>query len=161
LLKQRNNAVEKQNLNVDLTEYETALINSPYKDWLRISAMLKSADIEENIYDDFLINPTHYKVDNETIIYNDNWETEAEETEQARISKLHITKRDFYTYLCKPAGIDYDTLKAKIEELGMQADWDLCNNVYYGVIKEYLTDLPLGKTESEIIEVFETYTPKE
>lgn len=78
LLKQRINAVEKQNLNLDLSEYETALIKSPYKDWLRISTMLKSADIEKNIYNDFLVNPSRYKIVDDIIVYNENWQAEAE-----------------------------------------------------------------------------------
>ena len=70
-------------------------------------------------------------------------------------SELHITKLDFYTNLCLPASISYETLSAKIAELGMQAQWDLCNHVYYGVIKPFLAQLPLGKTEEEIIAIFE------
>jgi len=73
-------------------------------------------------------------------------------------SQYHITKLDFYNLFCKPANITYETLVAKIEELGMQAEWNLCNHVYYGVIKEFLTALPLGKTEDEIIEIFEKNT---
>lgn len=73
-------------------------------------------------------------------------------------ANLHITKLDFYTNLCVPAGITYDVLSAKITELGMQAQWDLCNHVYYGVIKPFLAQLPLGKTEEEIIAIFEELT---
>ena len=70
-------------------------------------------------------------------------------------SMYHITKLDFYNLFCKPIGITYDTLLAKISELNMKAEWDLCNHVYYGVIKPFLNALPLGKTEEEIIEIFE------
>ena len=81
---------------------------------------------------------------------------QAEELEeQERIANLHITKLDFYTNLCLPASISYATLSEKISELGMQAQWDLCNHVYYGVIKPFLAQLPLGKTEEEIIAIFE------
>lgn len=72
---------------------------------------------------------------------------------------LHMTKLDFYTNFCVPAGITYDILNAKIEELNMKAQWELCNHVYYGVIYPFLTALPLGKTENEIIEIFEKFTP--
>lgn len=73
-------------------------------------------------------------------------------------SQLHITKLDFFTLLIQPAGISYETLVNKINELGMQAQWNLCNHVYYGVIKPFLSALPLGKTEEEIIEIFEKHT---
>lgn len=82
---------------------------------------------------------------------------------QEKINKinamLHMTKLDFYTNFCAPAGITYEVLIAKIEELNMKAQWDLCNHVYYGVIYPFLTALPLGKTENEIIEIFEKFTP--
>lgn len=68
---------------------------------------------------------------------------------------LHITKLDFYNNFCKPVGISYADLQAKIVELDMEAEWDLCNHVYYGIIKPFLTALPLGKTEDEIVAVFE------
>lgn len=70
-------------------------------------------------------------------------------------AKLHITKLDFYNNICKPADISYSALVAKIEELNMTAEWDLCNHVYYGVIKPFLSALPTGKTEEEIIAIFE------
>lgn len=43
----------------------------------------------------------------------------------------------------------------------MQAEWELCNHVYYGIIKPFLNALPLEKTEKEIIALFEKYTPQE
>ena len=73
-------------------------------------------------------------------------------------SKLHMTKLDFFNNFCKPVGISYAALIAKISELDMQAEWELCNHVYYGVIKPFLSSLPLEKTEEEIIEIFEKYT---
>lgn len=75
--------------------------------------------------------------------------------EQTYISKLHITKLDFYNNICKPADISYTALVAKIEELNMTAEWDLCNHVYYGIIKPFLSALPTDKTEDEIIAIFE------
>lgn len=131
-----------------------------YPQWMLMYEMLSNADIDDSIFDDFVENPTHYKVADGDVVYNDNWQTEAATKEQERISKLHITKQDFYTYICVPAGITYDTLKAKIAELNMQPQWELCNHVYYGIIQPFLTALPLGKTEAEIIEIFEAHTPE-
>lgn len=70
-------------------------------------------------------------------------------------SQLHITKLDFFNNFCKPVGITIEILEAKVAELGMEADWKYCNHVYYGVIKPFLQALPLGKTEEEIIAIFE------
>lgn len=74
--------------------------------------------------------------------------------------QLHMTKLDFYNNFCKPAGITDEMLEAKIVELGMSAEWKYCNHVYYGVIYPFLKALPLGKTEDEIIKIFEELTPK-
>lgn len=126
-----------------------------YPQWVMIYEMLKSADINEEIFDDFISAPEKYKVANGEIVFNANWEADLKQKEEERIAKLHITKRDFYYNFCKPADISYETLVAKITELGMQADWELCNHVYYGIIKDFLTALPLKKTDAEIIALFE------
>ena len=158
LLNQRNNAVQKKGLGLTLSEYEQYLIDAPYKDWLIISTLLADNEIDEEIYEDFLAYPTHYKAVNGAIIFNSNWEAEQKADRQ---QKAHITKLDFFTYLCVPAEISYAALEAKILELGMEAQWNLCNHVYFGVIKPFLNALPLGKTEDEILEIFEAHTPEE
>ena len=128
--------------------------------WELISSMLKKADISAEIYEDFLAFPTRYKIENEQIILNENWVAEAAEAEQKRIGNLHITKRDFFYAFCKPAGITMEALEAKIAEVGMSADWTYCNYVYYGVIQPFLKLLPLGKTEAEIITIFDELCSK-
>jgi len=158
LLNQRNNAVQKKGLGLTLSEYEQYLINAPYKDWLIISTLLADNDIAENLYEDFLAYPSHYKAVGGSIIFNENWEAEQKAERQ---KKAHITKLDFYTLFCVPAGISYATLEAKIVELGMEAQWNLCNHVYFAVIKPFLAALPLGKTEDEILAIFEEHTPEE
>lgn len=76
-------------------------------------------------------------------------------------AELHITKLDFYSNFCKPIGITYEMLMEKVAECNMKAEWEFCNHVYYGVIKPFLTQLPLGKTEEEIVTVFEALCNKE
>lgn len=73
-------------------------------------------------------------------------------------AELHITKLDFYTQFCQPVGITYEELIDKVKQVGMIAQWELCNHVYYGIIKPFLSTLPLQKTEEEIIAIFEQYT---
>jgi len=70
-------------------------------------------------------------------------------------NNLHITKLDFFENICSPAGITYNELMAKIDEVGMRPKWEFCNHIYFGVIKPFLSLLPTGKTEEEIIEIFE------
>lgn len=143
-------AGERQNIDAD-----------KYNIWVKCLSMLRVADIDQSIYEDFLTMPTHYYIDKNKIKLNPNWEEEETQAEQMRIANLHITKLDFYTLFCKPVGISYATLVSKITELNMEAEWNLCNHVYYGIIKPFLNSLPLGKTEAEIIAIFEEYTKEE
>lgn len=126
-----------------------------YPIWRQCLSMLKSASINTAIYEDFLQSPGHYMISKGKIILNPNWEAEEKEAEQKRIANLHITKYDFYTNFCAPAGMSYEQLLAKIKELNMQAAWELCNHVFYGIIKPFFAEIPTGKTEKEIIAKFE------
>ena len=143
------NAGERENLNAN-----------EYPQWVMIYDMLKSAEIDDEIFDDFISAPEKYKVVDSKIVYNSNWQADINKKEEERIANLHITKRDFFYAFCKPVGITVAQLEAKIEELGLEADWKYCNHVYYGVIKQFLTALPLQKTEAQIIAIFEELCTK-
>lgn len=121
LISQYDNG-ERENINVN-----------EYSDWGKIVELLKSADIDESIYDDFLVNPTHYKNINAAILYNENWQQEEIEKEQLRIAKLHMTKLDFFKYVLKPNGITYTMLQELLHtDENLNATWQLCNHVYRG-----------------------------
>lgn len=107
---------ERENINID-----------EYDNWVIISEMLRYSEIEEDIYDDFLINPNHYKVEDKEIIFNDNWEAEEEEKEKERISNLQCTKRVFVLML-EELGLDYFEQILPVIEANRQAklEWDLC-----------------------------------
>ena len=107
------------------------------------------------VYDEVVL-PNEFRFD---ILDTEEYKAAIQEKINSINGMLHMTKLDFYTNFCVPAGITYDILNAKIEELNMKAQWELCNHVYYGVIYPFLTALPLGKTEDEIIEIFEAFTP--
>lgn len=108
------------------------------------------------VYDEVVL-PNDFRFD---ILDTEEYKTAIQNKLDEINGQLHMTKLDFFTNFCAPAGITYEALIAKIEELGMKAQWELCNHVYYGIIHSFLTALPLGKTEDEIIEIFEKLTPK-
>ena len=56
---------ERENLNAE-----------EYNNWVLISSMLKKASIAEVVYEDFLLYPTHYKIVEGEIIFNDKWKEE-------------------------------------------------------------------------------------
>lgn len=78
--------------------------------------------------------------------------------------KLHITKYDFYQYVCKPHGISYTLLMDFVNSSGdTKAAFDLCNHIYRGntvfvnEIKKYAPSI----TDEELDAVFEKYSAKE
>jgi hypothetical protein len=147
-----------------ISQYDSGVRETLNKDsyslWVKIVAMLKQAEISAELYEDFILNPTHYLIQNGEIILNENWEQEEIQAEQERIAKLRITKRDFYLYVLKPFEISYAQLLQIIgtdEEL--QAAWDLCAYVYRG--DEYLNSFLFGHipdlTEDYLTQVFEEH----
>lgn len=59
------NAGERENINA-----------SEYPQWVVVYDMLKSAEIDDEIFDEFISAPEKYKVVNGKIIYNSNWQAE-------------------------------------------------------------------------------------
>lgn len=102
---------------------------------------------DENVY---------YYIDGNLVTKN-----KAELAEEIRVAKLNMTKLDFYKYVVKPNGIDYEQLKEIIQsDSDMQAEWDLCERVYRGNgflqeknIKKFLPNV----TEEVLDEVFKKY----
>lgn len=134
--------------------------SSEYPQWQVISDMLKRAEISEDIYSDFLQNPTHYNVIDNEIVYNENWQAEAEQKEQERIAMLHITKQDFFEYVVKPHGISYPQLLQIVNsDEDLAASWDLCNHVYRGneKLNQYIFHQIPNITEEQLTAIFEQH----
>lgn len=68
----------RQRENINIEEYDT---------WKLIVNMLEKAYIEEVIYDDFLLYPTHYKIENAEIVFNENWVEEEIRTKEEAFDK--------------------------------------------------------------------------
>ena len=74
---------------------------------------------------------------------------------------LHMTKQDFFNYVCKPYGITYAKLGEVIASNDdLKAAWELCNHVYRGneQLNNYiLTVLPM-LTAEKLTEIFEEHS---
>ena len=153
--------IELANLSYQYEQGEKSNIKTEdYPKWVLISEMLKNSEIDESIYDDFLVNPTHYKTVDGYIIYNENWEDDAKKAEAERIAKLHITKYDFFKYICKPNGIGYEQLMQLINsDEDLAAAWNLCSYVYRGdqTLNDYIFKNVENITEEELTRIFEEY----
>lgn len=134
--KKQSKIIELNNL---ISQYDTGereKINvDEYPTWVTIREMLIKADIADNIFDDFIANPSHYKIVNNEIIYNENWEQEQKEAEekaeQERKSKLKMTKRDFFLYIVQPYGVTYSALMEALKANDtIYACYEGCNHIY-------------------------------
>ena len=66
---------ELQNLIAQYNSGERVNIKAAeYPVWVQILNMLNQADIEENIFDDFLAHPSHYKIEDNKIVINTTFE---------------------------------------------------------------------------------------
>lgn len=102
----------------------------------------------------------YYLIDNGELILNPNYEKEEEEKEKQRIAMLHMTKYDFYKYICQPNNITYPQLVQLVNSNeNTAAAWNLCAYVYRGdelliaAIKMYLPSM----TDEQLTEIFEEY----
>lgn len=100
---------------------------------------------------------------NGEIIMKDKAEIDAEEKkkkEAERIAKLHMTKYDFFTYVCKPYGITYEALMNVVNSNDdLKAAWNLCNHVYRGNadLNAYILKVIPTLTEEKLNEIFEEH----
>ena len=99
-----------------------------------------------------------------SVVLKDKAEIEAQEAkikEAKRIAMLHMTKQDFFNYVCKPYGITYTQLEEVVASNDdLRAAWELCNHVYRGneQLNNYiLTVLPM-LTAEKLTEIFEEHS---
>ena len=140
LLRQRDEALKKAEIGVQLTEYEEYLATTEKaKAWILIQAMLNNADIDETIFDDFLEYPTHYKINaRNKIVYNSKWEEEEAEAEAQRINMLTMTPLDFIGVL-QTFGLTLEQIDAYLTaNLSVKIQLTYCNLVYCGVAKSLM-----------------------
>lgn len=97
------------------------------------------------------------------IIFKDKAEIEQKEEEVkelTRIAMLHMTKYDFFTYVCKPYGISYTQLEQVVNANDdLKAAWNLCNHVYRGNkdLNDYILTVIPSLTKEKLTEIFEEH----
>lgn len=107
--------------------------------------------------------PHKYMYENGEIVENPEYENILQNKQRQRIAKLHITKFDFFKYICMPHNISYQELEEKIAKNSyLSAAWNLCNHVYRGdetfvkYIKQFIPQI----TDEELDAVFEKYSER-
>lgn len=84
--------------------------------------------------------------------------------EAERKAKLHITKYDFYQYVCKPCGISYALLTDFVNSSDeIKAAFELCNHIYRGntVFIDAIKQFAPSITDEQLDLIFEQYSAKE
>lgn len=135
-----------------------------YPKWVLTYKMLKEADIDEEIFDAFLANPSHYKVVDKQIVFNPEWEREEREKEERRIAQLHMTKLDFFKFVLQPFGITYAALQEILHaDDALNATFQLCNHVYRGdeKLNEFIFAKIPALTPEELTRIFEAHAVAE
>ena len=131
---------------------ETMLVPDPY--------IILTTDEIDNI-----VNQTDkiaFVVDG-SVVLKDKAELEAEEArikEAKRIAMLHMTKQDFFNYVCKPHGVTYSQLEAIVAgNDDLRAAWNLCNHVYRGneQLNNYILTVLPALTAEKLTEIFEEH----
>lgn len=131
---------------------ETMLVPDPY--------IILTTDEIDNI-----VNQTDkiaFVVDG-SVVLKDKAELEAEEArikEAKRIAMLHMTKQDFFNYVCKPYGVTYSQLEAIVAgNDDLRAAWNLCNHVYRGneQLNNYILTVLPALTAEKLTEIFEEH----
>lgn len=155
LLSQRKNAEQKQSIGIVLTEYETYLLTTPYEQWMRITTMLQDGEIEEDIYEEFLLNPERYVLDMGQIILNEKWEEEAEEKELERIAKLSLTKREVFLGIYRAKGVTPEQIRAGLTDTAAIIEFDYAERYYRGNPLIDIVGETLGITSEQLDLFFE------
>ena len=131
---------------------ETMLVPDPY--------IILTTDEIDNI-----VNQTDkiaFVVDG-SVVLKDKAELEAEEArikEAKRIAMLHMTKQDFFNYVCKPYGVTYSQLETIVAgNDDLRAAWNLCNHVYRGneQLNNYILTVLPALTAEKLTEIFEEH----
>lgn len=104
--------------------------------------------------------PLYYIVEDGELIINPNYEEEKEAQERERISRLAITKYDFFKYICQPNNISYQELLQLVNSNDtIAAAWNLCERVYRGdeLLNAYISEFYPDITSEQLDEIFERY----
>lgn len=102
-----------------------------------------------------------------SVVLKDRAEIEAQEQEikeAKRIAMLHMTKQDFFNYVCKPYGVTYSQLEGIVATNDdLRAAWNLCNHVYRGneQLNNYILTVIPALTVEKLNEIFEEHCAKE
>lgn len=122
-----------------------------------------SIEIPKVYFDKINQFPHKYMFKNGNIVVNPEYDNIVQLQEKQRIAKLHITKFDFFKYICMPHNITYQELEEKIATNSyLSAAWNLCNHIYRGddtfvtYIKQFIPEI----TDEELDSVFEQYSER-
>jgi hypothetical protein len=121
-----------------------------------------NAKVTDVTFNEYKTTPDKFYAENNELkrLTDTEYAQKQNQAEKERVSKLSMTKYDFYKYVCQPYGITYD----KLMELVNSADeikvaWELCGAVYRGdetlttAINKFLPNL----TDDKLDKIFKQY----
>lgn len=104
--------------------------------------------------------PLWYIVDDGELIKNPDYEEQKEQQYREYLSRLAMTKYDFYKFVCQPNNITYSMLNQMVqtnEEIA--AAWNLCGHVYRGdeTLCKYIKTFLPNITDEELDTIYEEH----
>lgn len=104
--------------------------------------------------------PLWYVVQDGKIVKNPDYDKQKEEQRKEQISRLAMTKYDFFKFVCQPNDVTYSQLCQLVQSNEeVAAAWDLCGHVYRGdyVLCKYIKEFLPAMTDDVLDEIFEQH----
>lgn len=101
-----------------------------------------------------------YIVQDRKLVENPDYEKQKEEQRKEQISRLAMTKYDFFKFVCQPNDVTYSQLCQLVQSNEeVAAAWDLCGHVYRGdyVLCKYIKEFLPAMTDDVLDEIFEQH----
>lgn len=94
----------------------------------------------------------YFIIQNNELIVNPNYEEDKRKEEEKEMLYWHMTKYDFFKYICQPYGITYSALTQIINSNDdIAAAWNLCAYVYLGdellssTVQQFIPELTIDR----------------
>lgn len=119
-----------------------------------------NCEVSKDVYNRCCKDMDYYIYKDGEIIKNPNYEQQKEQEHRAYLSKLAMTKYDFYKYVCLPNEITYTQLLQMVNSSeDVAAAWNLCGHVFRGdeTLCDKITTFLPAMTSDVLDAIFEQY----
>ena len=116
--------------------------------------------VSEKIYNNFCEDKDRYIWNGKAVVVNPDYDEIKERERREYLSRLAMTKLDFFKYVCKPNNITYAMLMEMVQSNeDILSAWELCGHVFRGdeILCTYITQFLPAMTSDVLDAIFEQY----